>query len=150
MAKVLTVVSADIQSLADEAAENVEQIKDLIKAIQDQTMSVKTDLTNVAESASREVMKAKQTTQDVEQIATDINEVVQYNQAMKERGEEIAAGVTQAQRGLEQIATANEQASSNCQQALNAADQQSKGMECWPSPLKKLLQWQTKCKTANR
>ena len=127
--KGFAVVSADIQSLADEAAENVEQIKDLIKAIQDQTMSVKTDLTNVAESASREVMKAKQTTQDVEQIATDIDEVVQYNQAMKERGEEIAAGVTQAQRGLEQIATANEQASSNCQQALNAADQQSKGME---------------------
>ena len=127
--KGFAVVSADIQSLADEAAENVEQIKDLIKAIQDQTVSVKTDLTNVAESASREVMKAVQTTKDVEKIAVDISEVVEYNQAMKDRGEEIAAGVTQAQKGLEQIAAANEQASSNCQQALNAAEQQSKGME---------------------
>ena len=107
----------------------MEQIKDLIKAIQDQTVSVKTDLTNVAESASREVMKAVQTTKDVEKIAVDISEVVEYNQAMKDRGEEIAAGVTQAQKGLEQIAAANEQASSNCQQALNAAEQQSKGME---------------------
>ena len=127
--KGFAVVSADIQSLADEAAENVEQIKDLIKAIQDQTVSVKTDLTNVAESASREVMKAVQTTKDVEKIAVDISEVVEYNQSMKDRGEEIAAGVTQAQKGLEQIAAANEQASSNCQQALNAAEQQSKGME---------------------
>lgn len=127
--KGFAVVSADIQSLADEAAENVEQIKDLIKAIQDQTMSVKVDLSNVAEGASREVMKAKKTTQDVERIAIDIREVVKFNQSMKERGEEIAAGVTQAQKGLEQIATANEQASSNCQQALSAAEQQSKGMD---------------------
>jgi len=127
--KGFAVVSADIQSLADEAAENVEQIKDLIKAIQDQTQNVKTDLTNVAESAYREVQKAKQTTEDIAGIATDMAEVLSYNKEMQQAGEEIAAAVAQAQKGLEQIAAANEQASSNCQQALSAAEQQSKGVE---------------------
>ena len=107
----------------------LEQIKDLIKAIQDQTVKVKFDLTNVAESASREVQKAQQTMKDVEKISIDIGEIVKFNQGMKDSGQEISAGVTQAQKGLEQIATANEQASSNCQQALVAAEQQSRGME---------------------
>ena len=81
--KGFAVVSADIQSLADEAAENVEQIKDLIKAIQDQTQNVKTDLTNVAESAYREVQKAKQTTEDIAGIAKDMAEVLSYNKEMQ-------------------------------------------------------------------
>ena len=127
--KGFAVVSADIQSLADEAAENVEQIKDLIKGIQDQTVNVKTDLSNVAESAYREVLKAQQTTKDIADIATDMAEVLGYNRDMQNTSEEIAAAVAQAQKGLEQIAAANEQASSNCQQALSASEQQSKGME---------------------
>ena len=127
--KGFAVVSADIQSLADEAAENVEQIKDLIKGIQDQTVNVKTDLSNVAESAYREVLKAQQTTKDIADIATDMAEVLGYNREMQNTSEEIAAAVAQAQKGLEQIAAANEQASSNCQQALSASEQQSKGME---------------------
>lgn len=127
--KGFAVVSADIQSLADEAAENVEQIKDLIKGIQDQTVNVKTDLSNVAESAYREVLKAQQTTKDIADIAADMAEVLGYNRDMQNTSEEIAAAVAQAQKGLEQIAAANEQASSNCQQALGASEQQSKGME---------------------
>ena len=127
--KGFAVVSADIQSLADEAAENVEQIKDLIKGIQDQTVNVKIDLSNVAESAYREVLKAQQTTKDIADIATDMAEVLGYNRDMQNTSEEIAAAVAQAQKGLEQIAAANEQASSNCQQALSASEQQSKGME---------------------
>ena len=127
--KGFAVVSADIQSLADEAAENVEQIKDLIKGIQDQTVNVKTDLSNVAESAYREVLKAQQTTKDIADIAVDMAEVLGYNREMQNTSEEIAAAVAQAQKGLEQIAAANEQASSNCQQALSASEQQSKGME---------------------
>ncbi|WP_137166147.1 methyl-accepting chemotaxis protein [Salinimonas lutimaris] len=127
--KGFAVVSADIQSLADEAAENVEQIKDLIKAIQDQTLNVKQDLTNVAESATREVLKARQTTEDITAIAKDMTEVLDYNTEMQNAGNEIAAAVSQAQKGMEQIAAANEQASSNCQQALSASEQQSKGME---------------------
>ena len=127
--KGFAVVSADIQSLADEAAENVEQIKDLIKGIQDQTVNVKTDLSNVAESAYREVLKAQQTTKDIADIAADMAEVLGYNRDMQNTSEEIAAAVAQAQKGLEQIAAANEQASSNCQQALSASEQQSKGME---------------------
>ena len=127
--KGFAVVSADIQSLADEAAENVEQIKDLIKGIQDQTVNVKIDLSNVAESAYREVLKAQQTTKDIADIAADMAEVLGYNRDMQNTSEEIAAAVAQAQKGLEQIAAANEQASSNCQQALSASEQQSKGME---------------------
>ncbi|BBO26720.1 chemotaxis protein [Alteromonas sp. I4] len=127
--KGFAVVSADIQSLADEAAENVEQIKDLIKGIQDQTVNVKTDLSNVAESAYREVLKAQQTTKDIADIAADMAEVLGYNRDMQNTSEEIAAAVAQAQKGLEQIAAANEQASSNCHQALSASEQQSKGME---------------------
>lgn len=127
--KGFAVVSADIQSLADEAAENVEQIKDLIKAIQDQTQNVKQDLTNVAESATREVLKARQTTEDISNIAKDMAEILDYNKEMQNAGNEIAAAVGQAQKGLEQIAAANEQASSNCQQALSSSEQQSKGME---------------------
>jgi len=127
--KGFAVVSGDIQNLADEASDNVEQIKDLVKAIQEQAARVRADLSEVADNALQEVEKAKQTTAELVTIETDMLEVLEGNRAIQQASAEIATAVTQAKKGMEQIAAAAEQASSNAQEASTAAQQQAQGAE---------------------
>jgi len=57
--KGFAVVSEDIQNLADDTAENIEQIKELIKAIQNQSMEVMTDLQAISSIINDNVNNAK-------------------------------------------------------------------------------------------
>ena len=127
--KGFAVVSSDIQNLADEASVNVDQIKDLVKAIQHQASCVRIDLTDVSENAFKEVEKAKQTSSELVSIEKNMAEVLVGNQQIQQASSEIATAVTQAKKGMEQIAAAAEQASSNSLEASTAARQQSQGTE---------------------
>lgn len=127
--KGFAVVSSDIQNLADEASENVDQIKDLVKAIQEQAARVRIDLSDVSDSALQEVEKAKQTTAELVAIETGIKDVLESNQSIQQASAEIATAVTQAKKGMEQIAAAAEQASSNAEESSTAALQQSQSAE---------------------
>ncbi len=108
--KGFAVVSTDIQNLANDAAENAEQIKDLVKAIQDQIAIVRSDLMSIAESSMSEVEKAKASTDALVVIARDMGIVLGNNRKIADAAQEIATGVVQAKAGMEQIAAAAEQA----------------------------------------
>ena len=127
--KGFAVVSTDIQNLANDAAENAEQIKDLVKAIQDQIAIVRSDLIGIAESSMTEVEKAKATTDVLGSIARDMGAVLGNNKKIAEAAQEIAASVVQAKTGMEQIAAAAEQAKTAAGQASTAAKQQAQGAE---------------------
>ena len=99
--KGFAVVSTDIQNLANDAAENAEQIKDLVKAIQDQIAIVRTDLMSIAESSMSEVEKAKASTDALVAIARDMSAVVGNNKKIADAAQEIAASVAQAKTGME-------------------------------------------------
>jgi methyl-accepting chemotaxis protein len=125
--KGFAVVSNDIQSLADDAADNIDQIKELVKGIQDQSVSVMNDLSSVSDESIAEVQKTKKTTDNLVTIETDMAEVLSGNQAILKASQEIAVAVTQSKKSLEQISSAAEEASSNAGEASAAAESQSKG-----------------------
>ena len=122
-------ISRNIQNLANDAAENAEQIKDLVKAIQDQIAIVRSDLMSIAESSTSEVEKAKASTDALVVIARDMGMVLGNNKKIADAAQEIATGVVQAKAGMEQIAAAAEQAKTAAGQASTAAEQQAQGAE---------------------
>lgn len=125
--KGFAVVSTDIQNLADEAAENAEQIKDMVKAIQDQIGVVRADLSATATAALQEVERAKHTTVKLTTITRDMEKILEGNREIQTAAQEIAEGVKNAKNGMEQIAAAAEQAQSAAEQASGAARQQADG-----------------------
>lgn len=127
--KGFAVVSSDIQSLADDAAENVDLIKDLVKAIQDQAQRVRIDLGEVSAANEAEVVKAAKSTEDLLLIENGAQEIMNGNREIQAGAAEVATAVSQAKRGMEQIAAANEQATNNAQEASAASRQQAQGAE---------------------
>jgi len=127
--KGFAVVSNDIQSLADDAADNIDQIKELVKGIQDQSIDVMNDLSSVSDESIAEVEKATKTTDNLVTIEKDATEVLAGFQDILTASQEIASAVTQSKQALEQTSSAAEQASSNAGEAAAAAESQSKGSE---------------------
>ena len=127
--KGFAVVSGDIQSLADDAAENVDQIKDLVKAIQDQAARVRADLSEVAESSANEVRKAEKCSTDLTTIEADTQVVMAGNEEISQAAQEIVTATLQAKKGMEQIAAANEQAANNSIEASSASRQQAQSAD---------------------
>jgi methyl-accepting chemotaxis protein len=125
--KGFAVVSTDIQNLANDAAENAEQIKDLVKAIQDQLVVVRTDLGQIAEASIEEVERAKKSTEGLLLIERDMGAVMKGNREIDQAAIEIAAGVAQAKKGVDQISAAAQEAERASAEASKAAQQQSQG-----------------------
>jgi methyl-accepting chemotaxis protein len=123
------VVSTDIRNLARESAENADQIKDVVKATQDQIVSVRRDLEQIAAAASVETEKNKAITATLETVEQDMVIVLNGNQQILTGSDLVLKGVVEAQKGTEQIAAAAEQANRGAVEAATAARQQSKGAE---------------------
>jgi methyl-accepting chemotaxis protein len=127
--KGFAVVSTDIQNLADDAAENAETIKDMVKAIQKQIGTVRGDLLSIAASAAVEVEKAKEATTNLVAVEADMKEILGSSATIRDAAVEISAAITQAKKGMEQISAAAEQSSVSAQQAATAASQQRQAAE---------------------
>ncbi len=127
--KGFAVVSTDIQNLANDAAQNAEQIKDLVKGIQEQLFVVETDLKDISDATIQEVSNAKKTTEKLMTIEEDIRQVLNWNTSMKDASGFIVTQVSEVRVGLEQIATGAEQSKKATSQASTAAKQQSQGTD---------------------
>lgn len=127
--KGFAVVATDIRNLARDSAENADSIKDLVKAVQDQIQTVSRDLDEIVEAALAEVEKAKATTGNLVSIETDISDVQNGASEILASANEIAAAVSQAKRGIDQISTAAQQSERAADEAATAARQQSQGAE---------------------
>jgi methyl-accepting chemotaxis protein len=127
--KGFAVVSTDIQNLADDATKNAEQIKDQVKGIQDQLRTVILDLEGISATVTREVEKAKQTTEDLVSIEVDMSAVMRGNTDIQAVSVEMAAAVEQARKGVEQISAAAQEAARASEQASTAAKQQAQGAQ---------------------
>jgi len=127
--KGFAVVASDIRNLAQESAKNADQIKDLVRNIQDQVDEVVDDVVQVGSIVAEEVKQARKTTEDLLQIEEDMQAVLQGAEIIRRNAEEIAAAVDQSKKAVEQISSAAQQASSAAQQASSAAQQQASGMQ---------------------
>jgi methyl-accepting chemotaxis protein len=127
--KGFAVVSTDIRNLARDSAENADRIKDTVKAIQDQIVGVRSDLTEIAESAALEVEKNKQISTNLATIAKDMTIVLNGNKEILTGSDEIVRVVKEVQTSVEQVAAAAQEATRASGEAGNAAKEQAKGAE---------------------
>lgn len=127
--KGFAVVSTDIQNLANDAAENAEQIKDMVKGIQDQIGIVRGDLLGIADASMTEVERARVTTDQLASVFADMQTVLDGNRDIQSASEEVSSAVSNAKAGMEQIAAAAEEAQSATEEASAAARQQNEGAE---------------------
>ncbi|MEW6662887.1 MAG: methyl-accepting chemotaxis protein [Bacillota bacterium] len=127
--KGFAVVASDIRNLALESSRNAEQIKELVRNIQDQISVVQREVETVAGSAGREVEAAKLVVGELERIAQSIAEVAEGSREIKEGSVQAVSAVEQARKAVEQIASAAQEASAASEQAAAAAKQQAQGLQ---------------------
>ncbi|HHW01330.1 MAG TPA: methyl-accepting chemotaxis protein [Thermoanaerobacterales bacterium] len=126
--KGFAVVASDIRNLAQDSASNAEQIKELVKSIQEQIKIVMMDTEAISESTVQEVEKAKKTSKDLEQIEKDMKAVVKGTEEIGEEARQSVLAIEEAKKGIEQIASAAEEASRAAQEAAAAGKQQAEGV----------------------
>ncbi|WP_227764289.1 methyl-accepting chemotaxis protein [Zhaonella formicivorans] len=127
--KGFAVVASDIRNLAQESAKNAEQIKELVRNIQDQIGLVKREVETVAGNAAKEVEAAKQVVGEMQKIKDDMAAVAAGSEEIKENSLQAVSAVEQARKAVEQIASAAQEASAASEQAFTASKQQAQGMQ---------------------
>ena len=127
--KGFAVVSTDIRNLARDSAENADRIKDTVKAIQDQIVVVRGDLTEIADNAALEVEKNKRISLNLQGVSDEMTTVLAGSKEVLEGSAKIVEVVREVQTGVEQIAAAAQQASRSAAEATIAAKEQSRGTE---------------------
>ena len=123
------VVSTDIRNLARDSSTNAEQIKDLVKSVQDQIVAVRRDLEEISSLAAAEVEKNTLITANLAAVESDMAVVLEGSRSIAKEAGEILQALQLAKTGVEQISTAAIQASQATKQAAQAAQEQSKGTE---------------------
>lgn len=142
------VVSTDIRNLARDSSQNAEQIKDLVKSVQDQIVMVRRDLEDTATLAAGEVEKNKAVTANLANIENDMALVLDDNRGIAKGATEILEVLGEAKRGVEQISAAATQASQAAGQAAQAAREQSKGAEELASAVEEIASLADELQTA--
>lgn len=126
--KGFAVVASDIRNLAQDSARNAEQIKELVKSIQEQIKIVLMDTEAISESTVQEVEKAKKTSKDLDQIEKDMKAISKGTEEIGEEARQSVLAIEEAKKGVEQIASAAEEASRAAQEAAAAGKQQAEGV----------------------
>jgi methyl-accepting chemotaxis protein len=122
-------VSTDIRKLASDAAENIDGVKDVVRAIQIQIATVGRELEVIVLASEAEILKNKQIIERLVAIEADVGVIRQSNGSVIDAAQAILSAVQQVQSGTQQIAAVAQQASAATEQAATAARQQSRGAE---------------------
>jgi methyl-accepting chemotaxis protein len=126
--KGFSVVAGDIRNLATESAENADKIKDLVRSLQYQIVKCTQDVELASKSALSEAEKAKISTNNLNKMEQDMNEVGKAMDETLKNAMESLAAIEQARKGVEQIGSAAEESSKAVDQAAGASEEQAKGL----------------------
>jgi methyl-accepting chemotaxis protein len=123
------VVSKDIRSLAREAAESADRVKDTVRGVVDQIRMVRGDIEQIIIAAELEVEKNRSIAGLFDKAASDVRALHDLNGIIAQGAEAILLSSSQAASGAQQIASAAEEAGSAARQAATAATEQATGVE---------------------
>jgi methyl-accepting chemotaxis protein len=129
LGKGFAVVSKDIRSLARDSGENAGRIKDIVRAVQDQIVAVRSELELIISAVEVENQKNVAVLSSIGAVEADMKEIATSNEQILAGAETILLSMKEATRGAEQVAAAAEEASSAAAQAATAAKEQARGAE---------------------
>jgi methyl-accepting chemotaxis protein len=143
------VVSGDIRSLAREAAESADRVKDTVRNVIDQIASVRRDLEQIIGAAEGEVERNRSLFGALEAVDRDVQALALGSEAILQGADAIQVAVGQASAGARQIAAAAEQASSASRQAAAASAEQARGAEDLAAAIEEIASLADELKSAN-
>src|SRR4029077_17016872 len=123
------VVSNDIRSLAREASDSADKIKETVGGILEQIASLRRDLEQIVNSVELEVQNNRSVLAAFEKVAREVAALGSANDAILEGADRILSAAVESAAGARQIAAAAEQASSAARQASTASTEQARGAE---------------------
>nr|WP_158916164.1 methyl-accepting chemotaxis protein [Caulobacter sp. S45] len=122
-------VSGDIRSLAREASESADRIKDTVRGVLDQIASLRRDCERVLLASEAEVETNRSIFTALEKLDADVAAMKAANVAILQGADAIMRATGQSADGARQIAAAAEEASAAARQAATAASQQARGAD---------------------
>jgi methyl-accepting chemotaxis protein len=123
------VVSNDIRSLAREASESADKIKETVGGILDQIAILRRDLEQIVGSVEIEVQNNRSVLGAFEKVNREVSALGGANDAILQGADQILAATIETAAGARQIASAAEEASAAARQASTASTQQARGAE---------------------
>ena len=143
------VVSNDIRSLAREASESADTVKETVRGIIDQIASVRRDLEQIINVAEAETDKNQALFGALETIEVDVAAMGAGSKTILEGAEAIMIAVGQAAAGARQIAAAAEEAGAASRQAAAASTQQAQSAEDLAAAIEEIASLADELKHAN-
>jgi methyl-accepting chemotaxis protein len=123
------VVSNDIRGLAREATESADRIKDMVRSIMDQSVSVRRDLEQSMALIETEARNNETIAGALLAMNAEVAALVAANTAILQGAQSMTGDLAASATGARQIATAAEEAGAAAAQAATASSQQAKGAE---------------------
>lgn len=123
------VVSNDIRSLAREASQSVDSIKDTVQGILDQIAFLRRDLEQVIALSDIEAQNNRALLTVLSKLDEEVAFLGSAQAEILQSTDAMLAATVQTAAGARQIATAAEEASAAARQAATASIQQSRGAE---------------------
>jgi methyl-accepting chemotaxis protein len=122
-------VSSDIRSLAREASESVERIKDTIRGILDQIAMLRREIEQIIAAGNLEVQNNRAVVKTLESMTGEIMALATANKTVQEGADTILVAAGQTMTAARQIAAAAEEAGAASRQAASASAEQAQGAE---------------------
>jgi methyl-accepting chemotaxis protein len=122
-------VSNDIRSLAREASESVERIKDTVRGILDQIALLRRDLEQIISAGEIEVQNNRTVIKTLEDITGEFIALGDANKVIQRGADAILAAAEETATAARQIAAAAEEASAASRQAATASAEQAQGAD---------------------
>jgi methyl-accepting chemotaxis protein len=122
-------VSNDIRSLAREASESVERIKDTVRGILDQIALLRRDLEQIIVNGESEAQSNRDVFKTLGELTDEIIALGNANKAIQQGADAILAAAAETSTAARQIAAAAEEASSASRQAATASAEQAQSAD---------------------
>src|SRR6185436_19270609 len=100
------VVSKDIRNLARDSAQNVEQTKDTVRAIQSQIATVRREMESILAAGETENQKNTAVLANLTVVENDMGQFAESSQQILTGAETILGSLKEAVRGTQQVAAA--------------------------------------------
>jgi methyl-accepting chemotaxis protein len=123
------VVSNDIRSLAREASDSAERIKETVGGILEQIASLRRDLEQIVDSVEVEVQNNRLVVGALDKVGREVAALRAANDAILQGADRILSAAVETATGARQIAAAAEEASNAARQASTASSEQASGAE---------------------